>query len=62
MINSGWTYREQVDAAAAGCTVLDYYSDRYTHSSRDDWGDRILTEAILLDGNPTTSDTPLKRG
>lgn len=62
MLNSGWIYREQIDAAAAGWTVLDYYSDRYTHSSRDDWGDRILAEKILLDGSPTTSDTPLKRG
>ena len=62
MLNGGWSYREQVDAAANGWTVLDYYSQRYTHSSRAEWGDRILTEKILLDGQPTTRDTRLTRG
>jgi len=47
MLNGGWSYREQVDAAANGWTVLDYYSQRYAHSSRAEWGDRILTDTIV---------------
>lgn len=61
-LNGGWIYRDRVDAAAIGWTVLDYYSQRYPHSSRADWGDRILSEQVLLDGKPTRGDTPLSRG
>lgn len=62
MLNSGWIYREQVNSLNEGLTVLDYYSNRYTHSSRNQWCDRINKQQIWLDGKPATADMELKPG
>lgn len=61
-MNQGWVYREQVGAAAAGQTLLAYYCDRYRHSSEGDWRSRILSQQILLNGQPAQPDTPLEPG
>lgn len=58
--NRGWIYRDRI--TQAGPTVLDYYGDRYPHSSREQWRDRIEEGAILLDGQPTTATTVLRSG
>lgn len=60
--NQGWIYRERVPPTAAGQSVLNYYSDRYGHSSRAEWHARILAGQILLEGQVINPDTPLKRG
>jgi 23S rRNA pseudouridine1911/1915/1917 synthase len=61
-VNSGWTYREQVDRSAQGMTVLDYYTDRYRHSSRAEWQSRIQAGQILLNGAAPTAETHLLAG
>ncbi len=61
-MNHGWTYRERIDKLTENCTVLDYYAQRYLHSSRADWQTRIATGEILLNGLTTTDDRILKRG
>ncbi len=61
-MNQGWIYREKVTQQADGCSVLDYYANRYLHSSRSEWQMRIELGQILLDGKPTTSETCLKTG
>lgn len=61
-MNQGWTYRETIERADVGLTVLDYYSQRYRHSSETQWRDRIAAGQILLDGCPTTADIQLQRG
>lgn len=61
-MNSGWTYRNQVDDQAQGLTVLDYYTQHYRHSSRVEWQSRIIAGQILLDGTQTTAETHLSRG
>ncbi|WP_245940152.1 RluA family pseudouridine synthase [Stenomitos frigidus] len=61
-VNSGWTYREQVDRSAHGLTVLDYYTQRYRHSSRAEWQQRIQSGQVLLDQAETTPETGLLAG
>ncbi len=61
-VNNGWTYREQVDRSSHGVTVLDYYTDRYRHSNRVEWQERIRSRQILLDEAETTAETCLLAG
>jgi len=61
-VNQGWTYREQVDAKAQGETVLAYYTHRYRHSTSAQWQQRIANVQVLLDGEPTSTNTQLKQG
>ncbi|MDX2096896.1 MAG: RluA family pseudouridine synthase [Leptolyngbyaceae cyanobacterium bins.59] len=62
MLNQGWIYRDQIDRTSAGKTVLEYYCDRYTHSTPEEWGDRIATGQVLLEGNPVLPETLLQMG
>lgn len=62
MLNSGWTYREQVDLAAHGWTVLEYYTRRHRHSDAAQWQTRIAAGQIWLDGIPPAPHTRLARG
>lgn len=55
-MNNGWIYRERVDASGVGQTVLDYYTQRYRHSSRADWLQRIQAGQITLDQAPATPE------
>lgn len=61
-MNQGWTYREQVDRASAGVAVLEYYTRRYRHSSREDWQQRIVSGQVCLDGLPVSPETSLQAG
>lgn len=61
-MNQGWTYRNQIDQASAGLTLLDYYSQRYPHSSRAEWQQRILAEQVWLNGRPALPQTQLQVG
>lgn len=62
MKNQGWTYRDRITSRDRGLTVLDFYSQRYRHSSPADWWQRIVAGQILLDDRPTTPETPLQVG
>ncbi|MEB3295891.1 MAG: RluA family pseudouridine synthase [Synechococcales bacterium] len=59
-MNQGWIYREKVDRSGAGQSVLDYYSQRYRHSTRQVWQQRIEQGLIQLDGSVTTANTILR--
>lgn len=61
-LNSGWTYRDRIDRRDAGTTVLDYYSQRYRHSSRAQWRDRLDAGQIWLGDRPATPETRLEAG
>jgi 23S rRNA pseudouridine1911/1915/1917 synthase len=61
-LNQGWTYREKIDRADVGLTVLDYYTQRYRHSSETQWRDRIAAGQILLNDRPATAEVQLQRG
>ncbi|NJN01798.1 MAG: RluA family pseudouridine synthase [Leptolyngbyaceae cyanobacterium SL_1_1] len=61
-MNQGWTYQEQVPSAAAGQTLLDYYTQRYAHSSRADWHSRIASGQILVEGQSAAAESLLQTG
>ncbi|MGB3292821.1 MAG: RluA family pseudouridine synthase [Phormidesmis sp.] len=61
-MNQGWTYTDRVKPTATGQTVLDYYTQRYRHSSRALWQSRIEQGQILLDGQRVSAQTELKGG
>lgn len=60
-MNQGWVYHEQVKAADEGKTVLEYYADKYRHSSSAEWATRIESDQILLNEQPAEIATILKR-
>lgn len=43
-------------------TILDYYTQRYCHSRREEWATRIAIGQVLLNGSPTPPGTRLQRG
>lgn len=49
-MNQGWTYHNQVDQAGAGLTLLDFYTQRYQHSSQTEWQERIETGQVQVEG------------
>lgn len=55
-------YREQVDRASAGLTVLAYYTQRYRHSRESEWSARIAAQQIWLDDQPATCEMVLQLG
>jgi 23S rRNA pseudouridine1911/1915/1917 synthase len=61
-MNQGWTYRNQVQPADAGLTLLAFYSQRYPHSSEQVWRDRILTGQVQVEGQPRSPDWVLQPG
>ncbi len=62
MINNGCTYTDRIVKQTVDRTVLDYYVQRYTHSSKDEWFDRICNGQIHLNGQVTTPETRIKSG
>ncbi len=61
-MNQGWTYRERVDRAGAGQTVLAYYTRRYRHSTCQEWRERIASGQVLLEGRQVDAETCLRVG
>ncbi|MEM1309051.1 MAG: RluA family pseudouridine synthase [Cyanobacteria bacterium P01_H01_bin.153] len=61
-MNQGWTYRDRVPAEAAGQSLLDYYAQRYRHSTRQEWQKRIQEGLITVEGRPSGSAQRLRAG
>lgn len=61
-MNQGWIYRDRVPRDAVGQTLLEYYAQRYLHSSRDEWQQRILAGQITVEDELTHPDQSLKLG
>ncbi len=61
-LNGGWVYRERVGRDGVGQVVLEYYSQRYRHSSPEEWRRRILVGQVLVDGQGVSPDAPLRLG
>jgi 23S rRNA pseudouridine1911/1915/1917 synthase len=49
-LNRGWSYREQVGAAAAGLTALEYLATSRTHSTASQWTERFDRGEIAIEG------------
>ena len=61
-MNQGWIYREQVKQVDAGLSALDYYTQRYRHSSREEWQAKIAAGQVLLDEQAIAPETILQTG
>jgi 23S rRNA pseudouridine1911/1915/1917 synthase len=61
-LNDGWIYRDKIDRSGVGQTILQYYAQRYTHSSLKEWETRLTLGQIWLDGKPLQVNTPLQLG
>ena len=60
--NQGWIYRERVNKSGVRQTVLQYYTERYHHSSQEQWRERIINGQILLDRQSPSPETRLQLG
>lgn len=49
-MNSGWTYRDRIEADAAGQTALAFYATHYPHSAEAVWRERMAQGGILRGG------------
>jgi 23S rRNA pseudouridine1911/1915/1917 synthase len=61
-MNQGWVYTDRITSAEASLSVLDFYSNRYRHSSRAEWRDRITAGQIRQDGIPLAPGDRLQAG
>ncbi|MGB2927074.1 MAG: RluA family pseudouridine synthase [Limnothrix sp.] len=61
MLNQGWVYYDRVRLSHVGLTVWDFYTQVYRHSSRAEWGDRLLSQQILIDGEPAKPEQILEK-
>ncbi len=61
-MNHGWIYRDRVPLAATGQTLLDFYTQRYPHSTRTEWQHRIAAGQVTINGQPQTPDCVLGGG
>lgn len=61
-MNKGWVYHDKIGKSAIAQTVLEYYSQRYKHSTIAQWQARIELGQILLNQKPTTISTKLQAG
>ncbi len=62
MKNNGCTYTDRIKKQTTEQTVLDYYVQRYTHSSREEWCDRIHNGQIQLNSKAVAPETLIKSG
>jgi 23S rRNA pseudouridine1911/1915/1917 synthase len=61
-LNQGWRYEEIVTKSASGKSILDYYSDRYCHSTREEWLARIVAGDVRVNNHSVAPDWQLITG
>jgi len=61
-VNRGFVYREIIDGRGAGRSLLPYLAERYPHSSPAQWGERIASGAVLVDGEASSPEALLRPG
>jgi 23S rRNA pseudouridine1911/1915/1917 synthase len=61
-LNHGWSYREQVGAAAAGLTALDHLAATRPHSTAVEWADRFTRGEVEIEGARAEPATVLQPG
>ena len=53
-MNGGWIYHDRIAGDSAGSSLLDYYTGRYTHSSQEQWRQRIVSGQVQMDAEVVT--------
>ncbi|RKH58427.1 RluA family pseudouridine synthase [Corallococcus aberystwythensis] len=59
-MNDGYVYRDRIGAGDAGRTALAYLTDRYRHSTEDEWRARFQRGEVQLDGVTVAGDALLR--
>ena len=62
VLNGGWIYRDRIARADAGVALTAWYADRYRHSDRACWQQRLAAGELHLNGRPAVDDRPLTAG
>ncbi len=60
--NAGYSFRHVLGPSASGHTTLTYLSERFDHSSREQWLERLEAKEIRLDGAIATGHERIKPG
>jgi 23S rRNA pseudouridine1911/1915/1917 synthase len=60
--NGGWIYRDRIGRAEAGVALTAWYADRYRHSDRQQWRQRLAAGELHRNGRPVADDGPLAAG
>ncbi|MFZ9832254.1 MAG: RNA pseudouridine synthase, partial [Vulcanococcus sp.] len=58
--NRGHLYRDRISAASP--SVVAFYAERYTHSDRALWSERLAAGEVWRNGQPLLADAPLSAG
>ena len=61
-MNMGWVYTDRIRPQDAGTTVLNFYAERYRHSSRAEWQSRIEKGQVFLNGHIAAVNQRLSGG
>lgn len=61
-LNQGFTYTEIIDHRGDGQALLDYLADRYAHTSKQAWEERIRAGLVLLGAHPALGTEVLMGG
>jgi len=61
-LNQGWTYRHRVQPADAGQAALEMLVQRWQHSDRATWAQRLQAGEWQLDGAPLRAEQVLQPG
>jgi 23S rRNA pseudouridine1911/1915/1917 synthase len=61
-VNQGWIYKDRILEAYVGWTVLNYYAQRYTHSTVQEWAQKLVDGQIFLNCLPAKAETTLVYG
>jgi 23S rRNA pseudouridine1911/1915/1917 synthase len=62
ILNKGFEYHEQLGPDADGRTVLAYLSRRYSHSTTQEWTERIAAGHVFIDSLPANAESVLRKG
>jgi 23S rRNA pseudouridine1911/1915/1917 synthase len=61
-MNQGWVYRDRVKQNEAEWTILEFYTQKYPHSTQGEWRERIQLGQVLIDGKAASTETLLAKG
>ncbi len=62
ILNKGYSYHEQLNIKALSHTVVSYLEQHFSHSSKQDWLERLQRGEILLDNNIASGHELLQAG
>jgi 23S rRNA pseudouridine1911/1915/1917 synthase len=61
-LNKGFTYTERIDHRGEGRPLLEYLADRYAHTSKRVWEERIEAGLVLVGEHPAICTDVLLKG